>query len=170
MIAVQKDSLAAISNVIGLYQEWQQTQLVGSAKNSVSNILNSINGKKEELDKRYKVYNMHILSLHKKFALAFSCIILFFVGAPLGAIIRKGGIGLPMVVAIILFLIYYFIGVFAGNYAKEGNIHPILGAWLSTLIMLPLGVFLTKRATADKGLMSFGNVVDAITGLFKKKE
>ena len=83
---------------------------------------------------------MNILSLHNKYALAFSCIILFFVGAPLGAIIRKGGLGLPMVIAIVLFLIYYFIGVFAGNYAKEDNIHPILGAWLSTLIMLPLGV------------------------------
>ncbi len=112
---------------------------------------------------------MHILSLHKKFALAFSCIILFFVGAPLGAIIRKGGLGLPMVIAIILFLTYYFIGVFAGNYAKEGNIHPILGAWLSTLIMLPLGVILTQRATADKGLMNFGSIFDFFKEIWKDK-
>jgi lipopolysaccharide export system permease protein len=144
--------------------------MVGSAKNSVSNILNSIEGKKEDLQRRYKIYNMHLLSLHNKFALAFSCIILFFVGAPLGAIIRKGGLGLPMVIAIVLFLTYYFIGVFAGNYAKEGNIHPILGAWLSTLIMLPLGIFLTRRATADKGLMSFGHIIDKFTELFRKKD
>ncbi len=113
---------------------------------------------------------MHILSLHKKYALAFSCIILFFVGAPLGAIIRKGGLGLPMVIAIVLFLIYYFIGVFADNSAKEGNIHPILGAWLSTLIMLPLGVFFTKRATADKGMMDFGVIIDFFKKIFKKKK
>ncbi|MGY8914074.1 MAG: LptF/LptG family permease, partial [Flavobacteriales bacterium] len=68
----------------------------------------------------------------------------------------------------ILFLTYYFIGVFAGNYAKEGNIHPILGAWLSTLIMLPLGVYLTRRATADKGLMSFGNIADFFKQSYNK--
>lgn len=145
-----------------LYPEWQKIQIYNSAKNATASILTTIEGKKQELQKRIKIYNMHILSLHKKFALAFSCIILFFVGAPLGAIIRKGGLGLPMVIAIILFLTYYFIGVFAGNYAKEGNIHPIVGAWLSTVIMLPLSVFLTKRATADKGLMDFGGILDFI--------
>ncbi len=148
------------NSIIDLYPEWQQTQVINSAKNSTTNILTSVKGKRNELDKRYKVYNLHILSLHRKYALAFSCIILFFVGAPLGAIIRKGGLGLPMVIAIVLFLVYYFLGVFAGNYSKEGNIHPMLGAWMSTLIMLPLGVFLTKRATEDKGLITFGSIGD----------
>jgi lipopolysaccharide export system permease protein len=159
-----------LKNPVDLFQDWQKIQVVATAKNSASSILASVQGKKEELDRRYKIYRMHILSLHKKYALALSCIILFFVGAPLGAIIRKGGLGLPMVIAIILFLIYYFIGVFAGNYAKEGNISPILGAWLSTLIMLPLGVILTRRATADKGLMSFGSIIDRIKEVFKKKD
>ncbi len=159
---IRRDSVHAnFTNVVALYQEWQQIQMLGNAKNTVSNILNSIQGKKEDLQRRYKIHNMHILSLHNKFALAFSCIILFFVGAPLGAIIRKGGLGLPMVIAIVLFLAYYFIGVFAGNYAKEGNIHPIMGAWLSTLIMLPLGIFLTR---------SFGHIVDTIRELFKKQD
>jgi lipopolysaccharide export system permease protein len=167
---IKRDSMQAASdNIIDLYQEWQKIQILGNAQNSVSNILNSIQGKKEDLQRRDKIYLMHILSLHNKFSLAFSCVILFFVGAPLGAIIRKGGLGLPMVIAIVLFLAYYFIGVFAGNYAKEGNIHPILGAWMSTLIMLPLGIFLTRRATADKGLMSFGYIVDVITEFFRKK-
>ena len=158
-----------IGNVLNLYQDWQKIQMLGNAQNAVSNILNSIEGKKEDLQRRYKIYNMHILSYHNKFALAFSCIILFFVGAPLGAIIRKGGLGLPMVIAIVLFLAYYFLGVFAGNYAKEGNIHPMLGAWLSTLIMMPLGIFLTRRATADKGLMSFGYIFDTISHFFRKR-
>ncbi|MFX0557984.1 LptF/LptG family permease [Maribacter sp. CXY002] len=153
-----------------LFPEWQKMQIMSAAKNSITGVLGSVKGKKDEMQKRYKIYNMHILSLHNKYALAFSCIILFFVGAPLGAIIRKGGLGLPMVVAIILFLIYYFIGVFASNYAKEGNIHPMLGAWVSTMIMLPLGIFLTKRATADKGMMNFGVITDFFKGLFKKKD
>ncbi len=169
-IAAAKGKMTQMEEVTGLYEGWQQMQIMSSAKNSVENILASVQGKKDELQKRYKIYNMHILSLHKKFALALSCIILFFVGAPLGAIIRKGGVGLPMVIAIILFLVYYFVGVFAGNYAKENNIHPILGAWLSTLIMLPLGIYLTKRATADKGLMTLGSIPDYFKNLFRKKQ
>nr|WP_317168335.1 LptF/LptG family permease [Pelagihabitans pacificus] len=163
------DSLSASANVLDLFQDWQKMQIMNSARNSTASILSSVSAKKDEMQKRYKIYNMHILSLHKKYALALSCIILFFVGAPLGAIIRKGGVGLPMVIAIILFLVYYFVGVFAGNYSKENNIHPILGAWLSTLIMLPLGIYLTKRATADKGMMNFGAVSDYFKNLFKKK-
>ena len=163
------DSINNIKDVLLLFTDWQQIQLINSAKNTTANIVSTIQSKKNELRKRREIYNRHILSLHEKFALAISCIILFFVGAPLGAIIRKGGIGLPMVIAVILFLTYYFIGVFATNTAKNGNIHPILGAWLSTFIMLPLGIFLTKRATSDKGLINFGSIIDFFKDLFQKK-
>lgn len=158
------------TNIVDLFKDWQKLQLMNSAKNSVSNILTSVTGKKMELDKRYEIHRRHIFSLHDKYALAFSCIILFFVGAPLGAIIRKGGIGLPMVIAVLLFLAYYFLGVFAENYSYKGNINPILGAWLPSMIMLPLGVYLTKRATADKGMMNFGNGIDRLKRIFTKKK
>jgi lipopolysaccharide export system permease protein len=88
----------------------------------------------------------------------------------LGALIRKGGIGLPMVIAIVLFLTYHFIGIFATNSAKKGGFNPILASWFSTLIMLPLGVFLTRRATADKGLFDFDGVIDPLRKAFKIKE
>ncbi|MGB5497770.1 MAG: LptF/LptG family permease [Maribacter sp.] len=170
---IPKDTTIAdvnsVADIINLYQDWQKIQIANSAKNAASNVLTSIQGKKNELEKRYEIYNRHILALHKKYALALSCVILFFVGAPLGAIIRKGGIGLPMVIAIILFLTYYFIGVFAENYARKNEIHPIFGAWLSTMIMLPLSIVLTKRATADRGLMSFDGVVEFFNKIIKKK-
>ncbi len=166
-IAIKKKIIDTIQ-IMKLFEPWQQSQILNSAQNTTTNVIASIAGKKDELDKRYKIYNMHIVSLHKKFALALSCIILFFVGAPLGAIIRKGGLGLPMVIAIVLFLTYYFIGVFAENSAKEGNINPILGGWASSLIMLPLGIFLTKRATADKGLVDFGGIIDFFKRIFAK--
>jgi len=168
--AKKVDSTANINDLASLIPEWQKSQLLNNAKSSLTNIINTVNGKKEELEKRYEIYNRHILSLHKKFALAFACIILFFVGAPLGAIIRKGGLGLPMVIAIILFLTYYFIGVFAENSAKKGGINPMLGAWLSTIIMLPLSIYLTRRATADRGLMGDGNWIQRITEFFKFKK
>jgi len=175
----QKDSLLAMEeiakqpfagNIVDLFEDWQKIQVLNTAKNTVSNIMTSIEGKKNELDKRYEIHRRHVFSLHDKYALALSCIILFFVGAPLGAIIRKGGIGLPMVIAILLFLVYYFVGVFAENYSYKDNIHPILGAWLSSMIMLPLGVYLTKRATADRGMMNFGNAIDRIKRVFVKKD
>ena len=167
---IKVDSIKTVDDFMESLEQWEQMQVMKKAQNEVSSILNTVKSKKDELQSRYKFYNSHILSLHQKYALALSCIILFFVGAPLGAIIRKGGLGLPMVVAIILFLTYYFIGVFAGNYAKEGNIHPAIGAWLPTLIMLPLGISLTRRATADKGLIGFGHFIDRIKSLFKKKD
>jgi Predicted permeases len=167
---INKDSIKSTEDLVKNLEVWEQLQVMKKAQNDVAGILSTVIAKKDELQTRFKFYNSHILSLHQKYALALSCIILFFVGAPLGAIIRKGGLGLPMVIAIVLFLTYYFIGVFAGNYAKEGNIHPALGAWLSTLIMLPLGVSLTKRATADKGLFGFGNILDGIKSIFKRKK
>lgn len=114
-------------------------------------------------------FNKHIISFHDKFALGFACIILFFVGAPLGALIRKGGIGLPMVIAILLFLTYHFIGIFAINSAKNGGFNPVLASWFSTLVMLPLGIYLTKRATEDKGLFEVGNIIEPLKKVFNIK-
>ncbi|CAI8179599.1 MAG: Uncharacterised protein [SAR116 cluster bacterium] len=162
------DSLQSIPNILDGFNPVQKTQLVSEAINTVTMSALTIQTKRKELLIRYKIYNMHALSLHKKYALGLSCIVLFFVGAPLGAIIRKGGLGLPMVIAIILFLTYYFLGVFTYNYAKEGNISPFFGAWIPTLIMLPLGIFLTRRATADKGMVQFGSILDFLKLLFTK--
>jgi lipopolysaccharide export system permease protein len=164
------DSLRSVPNILEGFNPVQKTQLVSEAINTVTMSALTIQTKRKELLIRYKIYNMHALSLHKKYALGLSCIVLFFVGAPLGAIIRKGGLGLPMVIAIILFLTYYFLGVFTYNYAKEGNISPFFGAWIPTLIMLPLGIFLTRRATADKGMVQFGSILDFFKLLFTKQK
>ncbi|MDN3667540.1 LptF/LptG family permease [Algibacter miyuki] len=134
-----------------------------SAKQTLSQKINTYNIAKSN-------FNRHVISFHEKFALGIACIILFFVGAPLGALIRKGGIGLPMVIAILIFLSYHFIGIFAVNSAKTGNFNPVLASWFSTLIMLPLGVFLTKRATADKGLVDMGSLIAPLKKIFKIKE
>jgi len=78
-----KDTVRTTSDVLDLYQNWQKSQIMSAASNAISNIVNSVSGKKQDIQNKYKIYNMHILSLHKKYALALSCIILFFVGAPL---------------------------------------------------------------------------------------
>ncbi|XLS30612.1 LptF/LptG family permease [Flavobacteriaceae bacterium M23B6Z8] len=159
---LQRDSL------MNLFPEWKQEQLLDIAINNATNIIATIQGRKSDRLRREKLLNHHIISLHEKYALAFICIILFFIGAPLGAIVRKGGLGLPMVLAIGLFLTYYFLDLFAKNYAEDGSIHPIIGSWLATIVMLPLGIFLTKRATADKGVFDADGFLTGIGSIFRK--
>ncbi|WP_335965381.1 LptF/LptG family permease [Galbibacter sp. PAP.153] len=155
-----------IDSVVTIFEDYRQNQLIDMALNTVKNTKSTLEGKKWDLSRRIKLYNHHILSLHQKYSLAFACFILFFVGAPLGAIIRKGGLGLPMVLAIGLFLTYHFIGIFTKNYAEDGSIPPAIGAWIATIIMLPLGIFLTRRATADKAVFDAGNLIASISGFF----
>lgn len=96
---------------------------------------------------------MHEIVWHQKFKLSLACLIFFFIGAPLGAIIRKGGLGLPVVVSVLFFVIYHVISVIGEKSARTQDMNLILGMWLSTLVILPLGLFLTYKATTDAQLM-----------------
>ena len=89
----------------------------------------------------------HKKELHKKFTLSFACIIFFLIGAPLGTIIRKGGLGLPVVVSVLFFVIYYIISTVAERMAEFGDLNMFLGVWLSSMVILPIGLFLTFKAT-----------------------
>ncbi|MFB9055569.1 LptF/LptG family permease [Mariniflexile ostreae] len=153
-------------NILDLYDTSEKLALIEIASNSVRATPSILTTQKATAKVSTIVLNRHIISLHEKLSLGFACIILFFVGAPLGALIRKGGLGLPMVIAILLFLTYHFIGIFATNSAKDGTLNPVFATWFSTLVMMPLGVFLTRRATADKGLFELGNIIEPIKKLF----
>ncbi|MGB0788367.1 MAG: LptF/LptG family permease [Marinirhabdus sp.] len=157
-----------IGTVLDIYAPRKRKELVELALNNVRGTLQSVNVKKEDLRVKIKRLNKHEIALHEKYVLA--VIILFFVGAPLGAIIRKGGMGLPMVIAILLFLTYHFIGIFAKNSAEDGTLHPFIASWLSTFIMLPLGIWLTYRATTDQGIIDVDALTRGIRGLFRKKK
>ncbi len=155
--------------ILDLFETKNKSQLLDLALRNIKSTKQIIDSKKASQKLSKINYNRHIVSFHEKLALGFACIILFFVGAPLGALIRKGGLGLPMVIAILLFLTYHFIGIFAINSAKSGDFNPVLASWFSTLVMLPLGVFLTKRATADKGLFEVGNITEPLKKIFNIK-
>ena len=163
------DSIKEIENtILEEYDTYQAVQIVNLSLGSVNGALSHLNIKKSELKNSTKQLNKFEIALHEKYVLAVACIVLFFVGAPLGAIIRKGGMGLPMVVAILLFLTYHFIGIFAKNSAEDGSISPFMATWLSTLIMLPLGIYLKYRATTDQGLFAFDNITEPIRKALKK--
>lgn len=104
------------------------------------------------------------LEWHRKFSLSFACFIFFFIGAPLGAIIRKGGLGMPVVISIFLFIIYYIISMMGERSAREAVITPAMGMWISAFILLPLGVVLTYKSVTDSEMMN----TEAYTKFFKK--
>jgi lipopolysaccharide export system permease protein len=103
-----------------------------------------------------KVYiNRHKIEWHRKFTLSFACLIFFFIGAPLGAIIRKGGLGMPVVTSVIMFIFYYIIDNTGFKMAREGLWSAFEGTWLSSSVLLPLGIFLTYKAATDATLFNF---------------
>ena len=105
---------------------------------------------------------------HKKMSLPVSIIIFFLIGAPLGAIIRRGGLGLPVVVSVIFFVIYYMISLTGEKLAKEGNWEAVYGMWLSTFILAPIAVYLTYKATNDSALLDTDWYAGRIKALHEK--
>ncbi len=158
-----KDTL--ISDVTSILENYQKVQLLEIAKSNVANTKYSIEGSQFEFASKTKNINNHWLALYDKFVIAYACILMFFIGAPIGAIIRKGGLGLPIVFAMVIFIVYHFINVFGKKVAQEDGITPFLGAWMSSLLLTPFALLLTYRATNDIGLMlNF----DWITAPFQK--
>ncbi len=122
-----------------------------------------------EKEIRDEAIRRHRIEWHRKYTLSFACIILFFIGAPLGAIIRKGGLGMPMVISVVFFLIYHMISITGEKMAKEGAMTSFEGMWLSAFILLPFGIYLTYKATTDSALLSADAYNSFFSKLFKKK-
>lgn len=169
-VKVEKDSTYENKdNILEIFPDRTKIQLLGLASNAINSTRQIIKTNKNSFSISTKWLSKHIISLHEKYVLSLACIILFFVGAPLGALIRKGGIGLPLVIAILLFLSYHFIGIFAKNSSHDGTFSPVLASWLSTAIMFPLSIYLTSRATKDRGIFEFDAIINPIKKLLKKK-
>lgn len=107
-------------------------------------------------DDKQKSYDnrLYQIAWHKKFALSFACMILFLIGAPLGAIIRKGGLGMPLVVAVIFFLIFHLLNMFGEKFVRQEILPPFWGIWLSCIAMLPIGLFLVYKSMNDSQLFN----------------
>lgn len=106
------------------------------------------------LDEVNRSYRLHWVEWHKKFTLSVACLIFFFIGAPLGAIIRKGGLGLPVVVSVLIFIFYYIINVSGEKMAKTGDWEIGFGIWLSSMVLAPIGAFLTYKANNDSAMFN----------------
>ncbi len=163
------DSITESVDILKLYEERKSIQLIDLALNTTKTAKKDLTAKSKTMLDSLVTVNKHVVALHDKFALGLSCIILFFVGAPLGALIRKGGIGLPLIIAILIFLTYHFIGLFAKNSSEDSSVDPVVAAWLSSLILLPFSIYLTNRATKDRALIDFDSVLIPLKHLVTSK-
>lgn len=164
-----KDSIAK-EELLDNFELSARVRILEVAKTSLSTTITDIKNRKKRFKTDVKRINKFEIAIHEKYVLGFSCILLFFVGAPLGAIIRKGGLGLPIVIGVVVFLAFHFIGIFAKNSAEDNTIIPFVASWLSTFILLPLGMYLTYRATTDQGIFDVALFSTIKERLFSKKE
>jgi lipopolysaccharide export system permease protein len=124
-----------------------------------------------EYDSKRKDLRFHLIEWHRKFTMSVACLVLFLIGAPLGSIIRKGGIGTPLVFAVIFFVIFFLLNNFGEKFVKEDVLSPLGGMWVATIVLIPMGLFLTVKAMRDSQLFnseSYLRVFMVIKGFFKK--
>ncbi len=133
-----------------------------SLKQTVTEVaLTAAQGTRDYIRNMGKLIESHIkyirryqIEWHRKFTLSLACIIFFFIGAPLGAIIRRGGLGMPVVISVVFFVFYYIISMSGEKFVREDVWSPFTGMWISTFILLPIGIYLTYKSTNDAAIMS----------------
>lgn len=164
----EKKKKALPNNLLSLYTNKQKADILRMASSTVTNNIYSIEATQKELKDKQRDINKHYTALYEKFVIAFACFLMFFIGAPLGAIIRKGGLGLPIVFAILIFITFHFINTFGKRLSQEGGMSPFLGCWMSSFILAPLAILLTYRATNDNGLINFDVITDPFVKVFNR--
>jgi lipopolysaccharide export system permease protein len=155
-------------DLLSLYTNKQKAEILKIASSNVESSMYAIDATRTELDAKKKNINIHLSSLYDKFVIVYACFLMFFIGAPLGAIIRKGGLGLPIVFAVLIFISFHFINTFGKRISQEDGISPFFGSWMSSMILTPLAILLTYRATNDIGLINMDVILSPIQKVFQK--
>ena len=122
----------------------------------------------QEFRDRERTLARYQIEFHRKFTLSFACVVLFLIGAPLGAIIRKGGFGLPLVISVLLFVVFHVISIMGEKMVREGVLEAHQGMWLSSVVLLPVGILLTYKATTDSPVLDMDIYKSGIEKLINK--
>jgi lipopolysaccharide export system permease protein len=128
--------------------------ILESAASQLSSLKGNVNVLATDYSQKYLSLQLHEIEWHRKFTLSAACLVLFLIGAPLGSIIRKGGLGTPLVFAIIFFVTFHLLNTFGEKFARAQEMSPLTGMWLSTLVLIPVGCFLTYKAMHDSQLFN----------------
>lgn len=148
----------------------QQLVALNNAANEVRSVQEIVKNRADMYKEAFKSVQRFGVEYQKKFTLSAACLALFLIGAPLGAIIRKGGLGMPVVVSVIFFLVYYIISTIGEKSAKDGDISPFLGMWIAIFILTPIGLFLSYKAANDSVLFDMEAYKRFFTKLIRRKD
>ncbi len=155
--------------LLNRYEGENRSAILGLAMGSAQNAKDNATFNKLDLGTQTENINKHRKEWHKKFTLSIACLIFFFIGAPLGSIIRKGGLGLPVVVSVLFFVVYYIISTIGERMAVFGDLNMFVGVWLSSIVLAPVGLFLTFKATTDAALFDGDSWKKFFQRVFRKK-
>jgi len=161
---LKPDTLVDVDQIINSMSAFDKDELYQKSVANVRINAQSISQQIEEMYARKRFVNTYLMEWHRKFTLSFACLIFFFIGAPLGAIIRKGGLGMPVVVSILMFIAYYILMITGEKFAREDAWSMGSGMWFSSFVFLPLGIWLTYKAATDSGVMN----IESYQLFFKK--
>jgi len=160
-------------HILSAFSVDDQVAAVTNANSEVNSIKDILKNKGDAFREQNSVLRRYLVEYQKKFTLSAACLVLFLIGAPLGAIIRKGGLGLPVVISVVFFLIYYIISTIGEKSAKDGSVSPVLGTWVAIMLLTPIGIFLSYKAANDSVLFDIEVYkrffVDLFKDIFKKK-
>lgn len=148
------DSIFVFDDYYNSIDKWVKAEIAMLALDKARSNMQNLNLYEGQLVERKRNINKYDMEKHRKFTLSVAVFIFFFVGAPLGAIIRKGGLGMPVVVSILLFIAYYIVSMTGEKSAREDVWQMFTGMWLSTLIVFPIGIWLSYMAGTDSAIMS----------------
>jgi lipopolysaccharide export system permease protein len=149
-----KNTSQKISSFDSLIPDSLKTIVYDQTISDVSSARNVLQMASVDYKSQNDDFTSHEIEWHKKLSLSIACLVLFFIGAPLGSIIRKGGLGMPLVMALLFFMIFYLLNIFGEKFTKDHVLIPIIGMWLPVIVLTPVGFFLTYKAMHDSQLFN----------------
>jgi lipopolysaccharide export system permease protein len=158
------------ANIIKNFKHDQRNLIISKAFSTIRNITSFTETAKIDQANLNEKIRRHLIEYHRKFTLSFACMILFFIGAPLGAIIRKGGLGMPIVISIFFFIFFHILSITGEKMARQGVVPVWQGMWMASIILTPIGIFITRKATSDSTLLDLDVYVNFFKKLARKKK
>ncbi|MCD4683485.1 MAG: LptF/LptG family permease [Bacteroidales bacterium] len=158
-----------ITDLLQEFKDYEKVNIIEEATNRLRRDRQTLQNHKTEIELKKKLVFRHQAEWHRKFTLSFACLVLFFIGAPLGAIIRRGGLGLPVVVSVVFFVLFHIISITGEKSVKSGVIDANIGMWIAPVVLLPLGIFLTIKATTDSPLLDADSWIKMYSRIFKNR-
>ncbi len=156
-------------NLLSAFKPNERSNVINVALSEARTLSDIVNPKQQNEKETVKNIRRIVVEYQRKFTLSAACLVLFLIGAPLGAIIRKGGLGLPVVVSVVFFLIYHIISTIGEKSAKDGHVPPVIGMWIAIVVLTPLGIFLTYKAATDSAIFDVDIYKKFFLKIFEKK-